>query len=254
MIRSISLILMLLTILSAAARPLNEEKRLRRVEVKRNGEVIINYIPAIKAQRDYCVPASVEMVLRYYGSRIKQKKLGRLFNSSHKGGTSHENLILGFNDDELREYECRKLYTITNQEVHELVTLHNNHPDLSNAAAKKIKSGIKKNRYIFDLLDLEIAKKVSPQARKELTEKFPQILKEYVAKGHPLLWSMAMNLDPYDRTTGSHMRVICGYKEVDNRIIEVIYLDPWGSKRKFKRATLDETVMMTKGIMVILPK
>ena len=235
MIRTLSLTLALLTVLSAAARPLSEEKRLRRVEVKRNGEVMINYIPSIKAQRDYCVPASVEMVLRYYGARIKQKKLGRLFNSSHNGGTSREDLLNGFNDKELREYECRKLYAITKQEVHELVTLHNNHPALSRAAKKKIQSGIKHNQYIFDLLDPEIAKKVSPQARKEFTEKFTQILKEYVAKGFPLLWSMAMNLDPYDRTTGSHMRVICGYKEVDNRIVEVIYLDPWGNKRKFKR-------------------
>lgn len=254
MIRTLSLTLALLTVISAAARPLSEEKRLRRVELKRNGEVIINYIPSIKAQRDYCVPASVEMVLRYYGARIKQKKLGRLFNSSHKGGTSHEALLNGFNDKELREYECRKLYAITNQEVHELVTLHNNHPALSRAAKKKIQSGIKHNQYIFDLLDPEIAKKVSPQARKEFTEKFTQILKEYVAKGFPLLWSVAMNLDPYDRTTGGHMRVICGYKEVNNQITEVIYLDPWGNKRKFKRATRDETVMMTKGLMVILPK
>ena len=254
MLRLFSLTIALLTAIVLTARPLSEEKRLKRVEKKRNGEVVINYIPAISAQRDYCAPASVEMVLRYYGERIKQRKLGRIFNSSHKGGTYRENVLKGFADNELKEYECRKIYGITNQEIGNLVTLHNKHPELSNAAAKKYKSGIKNNRYILDILDPAIIKKVTPQARPEFTAKFPQILREYISKGYPLLWSMAMNLDPYDRTTGGHMRVICGFKEENNRITGVIFLDPWGSKRKFKRVTLEEAIMMTTGLMVIIPR
>ena len=254
MTRLFSLAIALLTVISVAARPLSEEKRLRRVEKKRNGEIIINYIPGIKAQRDYCVPASVEMVLRYYGSRIKQRKLGRIFNSSHKGGTYNADVLKGFTDDELKEYDCRMIYEITSKEINVLTTLHNKHPELSNAAAKKFKSGIKNKRFILDILDPAIVKKITPQARPEFTAKLPQILKEYIPKGYPLLWTMAMNLDPYDRTTGSHMRVICGFKEENNRITEVIFLDPWGSKRKFKRTTLEEAIMMTTGLLVIMPK
>ena len=230
------------------------EKQLRRVEKKRSGEVIINYIPNIKAQRDYCVPASVEMILRYYGARIKQKKLGKLFVSSHHGGTNSANMMRGFEDKDLQDFECKMLYAISTAELQRLLDAYSRHPELPHAAARKLRHGMKKHKFVFDLLDLKIAGKVSPEARPELYKKFPEILKSLIDNGYPLLWSVAMNLDPHDRTTGGHMRVICGYKMDGEKITEVIFLDPWGSKRKFKRVTFDVAAAMTTQIAVIIPR
>ena len=65
--------------------------------VQRNsetGDVVIAGIPMVdQGQKGYCVPASSERVLRYYGIRVDANELAQLANSSAEGGTSVQALI-----------------------------------------------------------------------------------------------------------------------------------------------------------------
>ena len=113
MIKYISIICVLVLALCAGAKTPDELTRLRRV--KRNGGVVtIQRIPAIEQKRNFCLPASVEMILRYYGAKVNQRELGKIFNSSRKNGTSN-NIGKYFGSGELENFKYTCLYTLSQQ-------------------------------------------------------------------------------------------------------------------------------------------
>ncbi|MBI2577885.1 MAG: C39 family peptidase [Candidatus Wildermuthbacteria bacterium] len=51
-------------------------------------------IPFYKQMTDYsCGPASLQMVLEYFGKHVAQKTLGKIMDTSSKDGTNHKALI-----------------------------------------------------------------------------------------------------------------------------------------------------------------
>ena len=250
-----ALLLAALCLLAAAsARPLDESTRLHRVH-RANRKVVVQRIPAIEAKRNFCVPASVEMVVRYHGGKVTQRDLGKIFDSSRQVGTNTAGMEKKFGTGPLAGFACKGVYSMTVGELENVKKVYLESPDLSPANRKRFlkRVGSKKGDLaILDASDPRIMFDIASQARPELFKQFPEILKQYIDQGYPLLWSVAMNLDPHDRNDGFHMRVICGYGVTDSgEISEVIYLDPWTGRRKYKDVSLAQATAMTVSLKVV---
>ncbi len=244
--------LTVLTAVNVFAKTPDADELHRRVK-RSGGEVIIQRIPSVSAKRNYCVPASVDMVLRYYDTRVGQRTLGKLFDSSKKNGTYSRNIVKEFGKGELSGFRCEIVYGMLQQELERLIELYTNSPELKRSVRKKFKKQLSKSDTFFDPMDPGIVRKFTPQARKELLAVFPKILKTFIDRGCPLLWCVIMNFDPHDRTDGGHMRVIAGYEEKDGKITRIIYLDPWSNKRKFKEMKYMDAVTETTLILAVIP-
>ena len=100
--------LTVLTAVNVFAKTPDADELHRRVK-RSGGEVIIQRIPSVSAKRNYCVPASVDMVLRYYDTRVGQRTLGKLFDSSKKNGTYSRNIVKEFGKGELSGFWSRRI-------------------------------------------------------------------------------------------------------------------------------------------------
>ena len=249
MIKFISIICVLVLALCAGAKTLDEPTRLRRVK-RNSGDVIIQRIPAIEQKRNYCLPASVEMILRYYGAKVNQRELGKIFNSSRKIGTSN-NIGKHFGSGELEDFKYTTLYALSQQEYQRMVEVYQQ--ALPTAARKRFLKQLQKDKPAFDLMDLRRCPEELNDIRQPAAKAMRQACKTYIDQGYPLLWSVAMGLDTNDRDTGFHARIIAGYQEKDGVITEIIYLDSWYGRRKFKRMPFTAAVLQTTKIAVIEP-
>ena len=131
--------LTVLTAVNVFAKTPDADELHRRVK-RSGGEVIIQRIPSVSAKRNYCVPASVDMVLRYYDTRVGQRTLGKLFDSSKKNGTYSRNIVKEFGKGELSGFRCEIVYGMLQQELERLIELYTNSPELKRSVRKKFKN------------------------------------------------------------------------------------------------------------------
>lgn len=107
---------------------------------------------------------------------------------------------------------------------------------------------------VFDNVNRDVAKKVFPSARPNLAVTMDILCTKYINAGVPILWSVAMNLDPNVKMKGGHMRIIVGYTRQNGRIRKILYRDPWGGNTKYKQVDFDDAQTMTMQIYVLQPK
>ena len=224
----------------------------KNVRTGRSGDVFINGIPQVNQKRNYCVPACVSMIVRYYDSKINQKKLARLFSTSSKTGTlSSEIEDAFFNEPVLQEFELKKLYTLTEQDYASLMQFYESSAKNKHKKKRNTKD---ENSNVFDNLNPEVARRVFPSARPHLGALLQSICRTYIASGVPVMWAVAMNLDPAVSMKGGHMRIIVGFNEQNNKLKKILYRDPWGGVTKIKRVDFDDASTMTLELYAIIPK
>ena len=56
----------------------------KNVKTNRRGEIYISGIPQVSQKRNFCAPACISMVVRYFDNNLNQKKLAKLFMASKK--------------------------------------------------------------------------------------------------------------------------------------------------------------------------
>ena len=229
----------------------------KNVEIKKSGSHIIRKIPSVKAKRNYCVPASMEMILRYYNVKINQKTLGNIFNSDKSKGTYTSEMMKNFSSEKLKGFKIKKLYGMTVSESEELFKEYLSSSRLSKSKSKKF-SKIMENKDFADAInamDPKIVFEVFPPVRTKLNKLFPELIKKYIDNGIPLLWSVIMNFDPDNRTDGFHMRIMAGYyTDKSGSITEIVYLDPWSSNKNSEKVNINEATAMTMEFFAVLPE
>ena len=102
-------------------------------------------------------------------------------------------------------------------------------------------------------MNRETARKVFPQARPQLAAVMTGLCYKYINAGIPVLWSVAMNLDPAVKMKGGHMRLIVGYNRQNGKIKKILYRDPWGGSTKFKQVDFEDAQTMTMQLYVMYP-
>lgn len=224
----------------------------KNVKSVRGGDVFINGIPQVSQKRNYCVPACVSMIVRYFDDRINQKKLAKLFSTSSKTGTLSTDIEDAFfNETVLQDYELKKLYTLTEEDYASLMKFYES--TAKNKRKKKHDSKAEEGN-IFDNINPEVARRVFPSARPQLERILYSVCRTYIASGIPVMWAVAMNLDPAVKMKGGHMRIIVGFNEQNNKLKKILYRDPWGGASKIKRVDFDDASTMTMELYAIIPK
>lgn len=224
----------------------------KNVRFGRSGDVYIYGIPQVSQKRNYCVPACVSMITRYFDNKINQKKLAKLFSTSSKQGTVSSDIEDAFQTEAaLQDFELKKIYSLTENEYTELMSLYESS---SKHKRKKRKTKDAEASCVFDDIDPDLARKLFPTARPELTKMLYSVCQKYIYSGVPIMWAVSMNLDPAVKMKGGHMRIIVGFNEQNNKIKRILYRDPWGGSTKIKRIDIDDAVTMTVELYAIVPK
>lgn len=224
----------------------------KNVKVFRKSGLYIERIPQVNQRRNYCVPATVSMVLQYYDSRIPQKRLARLFDSSGKKGTYMEDVEEAFSRGKLEEFSIVPVYRLSVKEFEELEEALQKHSGKNRK--RKRSSGVADFNKRINAIKPAEARKYFPALRTEAAEKLRESLLRYVANGVPVLWGVEMRFDPEEKVNGGHMRLINGYmkNKSSGKIDRIVYRDSWGNASRNKIMAFDDAVTMTTSLWVIL--
>lgn len=214
-----------------------------------SGDVFIKDVPMVdQGEKGYCVVATSERVLRYYGIKVDEHELAQLANSSASEGTSIRAMT-----ETLKKLTARfKIHvkTIYETDFNGLITDY----DL---AARKAKEG-PLNRSVSRLN--ELYGQMKPDVLREARAKsrgaygsFKRHIKEEVDTGIPVLWSVMLGVIPDGsnaKMAGGHMRLIIGYNEKTD---EVLYSDSWGSGHELKRISSADAWSITTVLGTVEP-
>lgn len=221
----------------------------------RDGSHVIEKIPQVSQKKAFCAPASVSMVLRYYDTRINQKKLAKLFETT-KEGTRPDAIISVLGNGDFSEFKPKRLYALSNGEFEKSINAALENPKLKKKNRKKLENKFTQMPAdeVLALIPKDIALNDIFPAKSECAAKLKESFVEYIDKGYPLLWCVFMCYDPEEQSNAGHMRLLVGYVKNGEDITHVLYRDPWGNKTKIKRMTFAEAVIMTFGVFVIIPE
>jgi len=219
----------------------------------------IDGVPMVdQGQKGYCVVASVERVVRYFGADVDQHEMAQLANTGDNG-TSGDGMEKAFG----RITGKIHLRTLKHIEYDD----KNAERDLRayNSAAKK--AGVKtididtKEYYVDPRQFWYNANKETFRDMKrgqQGYEHFERKIKEYVDQGIPLCWTLYLGMFPekgLPQSFGGHMRLIIGYNfsSPDAAEHQIYYTDSWGEGHEKKSMRADEGYCMTMALYTMVP-
>jgi len=229
---------------------------LENVERTPEGDTRLRSVPMVdQGQKGYCVTASVERVLRYYGASVDQHELAQIGNSDADEGTSSEAMLdalrkltgrLGVRVNEFYDLDFKSFLGMT--EDYNRVAKRQKSPELNVPT-----SGMIDISQIYGQMKGEILLEARMKSRSDYG-KFQRELGRQIDQGYPLLWSVMLGLVPetpaLPQARGGHMRLIIGYNTEKN---ELLYTDSWGAGHELKRMPMDSAWAITTGLSTLVP-
>jgi len=219
-----------------------------------NGDVWIADVPMVdQGQKGYCVVASTERVMRYYGSAVDQHELAQVANSSSSGGTSFQAMF-----EALKKLSARLKIHVREVEKSDVKDLLKMISEYDRAAKKAGVPPIPPQGNSIDVgevyraMDSGVLKEIRTKNKGEVN-KFQRSVESHINEGTPLLWTVMLGKVPekdIPQNAGGHMRLIIGYNSKTN---EILYSDSWGAGHELKRMPADDAWTMTTGTMSIEP-
>ena len=233
----------------------------------KNGDSYIDVPMVNQGRKGYCAGATIERLMKYYGSNIDQQIIAQFAETDSYEGTDVRKLynFLKSNDSKLKVHVDKLMHDTTLENNENIEKFH----ILYNSFAKKKKrprinlknfvSGKGRNRKIdfpalFGSYEYEVFKNARCRNEK-MVEKFNKNVKEYLEKGIPLIWvtytfSNTAKGQPMGEIS-MHMRIINGYNEKSNNII---YTDSWGKGHEKKRLSLNDAWARTLMLIAVSPR
>ncbi|MDB4673204.1 C39 family peptidase [Verrucomicrobiales bacterium] len=229
----------------------------KRVERQNNGDVLITSVPMVdQGNKGYCVCASVERVMKYYGVQVDQHQMAQIADST-AAGTSTDAMM-----DALKKISGRfAVRTRTVRDVDPRKDVNGKWCDLYNRALRKYgddfpgarEKDTREFHYTLASFNGELLKK-GRESRPGDVDRFRKEIREEIDKGIPILWTLWMGYFPEEgipqAPQSGHMRVIIGYNEKTD---EVIYSDSWGAGHEEKRQPVINALTSTTGLYVLEP-
>lgn len=219
-----------------------------------SGDVWVSDVPMVdQGQKGYCVVASTERVMRYYGNPVDANELAQIANSDAEGGTSLQAMR-----DSLKKVSARLRVRVREVEdlgVKEILELLK---DYNRAAKRMNEETIPDPGRMIDIGALFGGMKASvlkeaKTKNKSALGRFQRDVQAHIDQGVPLLWSVQLGLVPepgLPQSGGGHMRLIIGYNP---KAQEILYSDSWGPGHELKRMKADDAWTITTAIMTIEP-
>jgi hypothetical protein len=219
-----------------------------------SGDVRIATVPMVdQGQKGYCVVATAERVMRYYGISVDENELAELANSSATAGTSNEAMF-----DSLKKLSQRlrvRIRTIETMDVKQLLGLIT---DYNRLARRGHAPEISDQGPVLDLHAIYSAMK--PGLLKEArshnhgdVDRFQQTIQDNIDQGIPVLWSVMLGIVPEalaPKVVAGHMRLIIGYNSGTG---EILYTDSWGPGHELERMPADDAWTITTALNTIEP-
>ena len=219
-----------------------------------SGDTYIKDVPMVdQGQKGYCVVASAERVMRYYGGSVDANELAQIANSDAGGGTSYQSMI-----EALRKVAARlkvRVREVEKMDVKDTLALIK---DYNRAAKKDGANQIPDPGHFIDMgaiygaMNAGALREAHTKNKSDLS-RFQREVAENIDKGIPLLWTVHLGILPdknVPQSGGGHMRLIIGYNTKTN---EVLFSDSWGAGHELKRMPAVDAWTITTGITKIEP-
>jgi hypothetical protein len=219
-----------------------------------SGDVWLHDVPMVdQGQKGYCVVASAERVMRYYGGDVDANELAQIANSDSESGTNMATMTAA-----LKKVAARLKVKLREHEKMDVRDFLNLVRDYNRAAKRAGEREIPDPGPFIDVG--RIMALMKPAVLKEARTKNPSDLSRFmrdvqthVDDGLPLLWSVHLGFvkEPgLQQIGGGHMRLIIGYNV---KTQEILYSDSWGAGHELKRMKADDAWTSTMQLMTIEP-
>jgi hypothetical protein len=224
------------------------------VKKEANGDVVLEGIPMVdQGQKGYCVVATAERCMRYFGAEADQHELAQIANSSASKGTSIDAMM-----ESLKKLTQRLRIRVREVEAFDVREVLKLIKDYNRAAKRGRRAPEVVHGHMIDLTD--VYSQMQPEILKEVRTKNPASMNRFmrdvqsnVDEGIPLLWSVRLGVIPekeIPQAVGGHMRLIIGYNP---KTEEILYSDSWGSGHERKRMPLADAWTITTAVNTVEP-
>jgi hypothetical protein len=219
-----------------------------------SGDVRIETVPMVdQGEKGYCVVATAERVMRYYGIPVDENELAELANSSAKGGTSNEAMFASLKKLSQRlQVKIRPIQDMDVRQILDLITEYNRAAHRAHEPEIPDQGHMLDMQKIYEAMNPDVLKAARTHNRAAV-DRFQQEVEDHIDQGIPVLWSIMYGVIPEEKGPkgiGGHMRLIIGYN-TDTK--EILYSDSWGPGHELKRMPLDNAWAMTTGLDLIEP-
>ena len=243
----------LITAISAPA-PVrfNAASHLQRDAV--SGDTFIKDVPMVdQGQKGYCVVASTERVMRYYGRDVDSNELAKIANSTSGGGTGYDAMIGALKAIDSRlKIRVRELEKLEVKQILELIKDYNRSAKREGASPIPDPGNMIDVGAIYGAMKGDVLRTARTKNKSELSH-FQRNVNENIDKGVPLLWTVQLGvLEDKDipQSGGGHMRLIIGY---NTKTGEILFSDSWGAGHELKRMPAADAWTITTGLAKIEP-
>jgi hypothetical protein len=227
-----------------------------RIKREQNGDVYMDGVPMVdQGAKGYCVVASTERVMRYYGIQVDQNDLAKVANSSAGDGTSVDAMKKAL--DKIKNRYSLNIKEYMKTDLRGFLSEMNEY----NRVAKKEKknpiivpqSGMIDMESINSQIETDILRQVRLKTPVE-RNRFVDRVSDVISNGGLVLWGVTLGWvqegTELPQSVGGHMRLIIGYNKTTS---EIIYTDSWGAGHEFKRMPMDDAFLITSGIYSVIP-
>jgi hypothetical protein len=225
------------------------------VEHLPDGTVWLKDVPMVdQGQKGYCVVASAERVLRYYGAEVDQNELAQMANTDASKGTSPDAMF-----ESMKKLTARfgvKTKSLADWDISDFLKMID---DYNRATRRgKLAPEVKLGGQIIDVD--QVYRQMKPGIFREIRLKkksdlgrFQREIQRSIDEGIPLLWSVRLGLvaeKEIPQAAGGHMRLIIGYNTAKQ---ELIYSDSWGRGHEQKHMSIEDAWTITNGLYSLQP-
>ncbi|HEY5811078.1 MAG TPA: hypothetical protein VIT23_00300 [Terrimicrobiaceae bacterium] len=226
------------------------------VERSPGGDVKITDLPMVdQGEKGYCVVASVERVMRYYGASVDQHELAQIANSDAARGTSTTAMLTSLKKLTARlGVKVRSLYQWDLRDFLKFIDDYNRATKRGKLASEiRLDDEVEDADAFFSQMKPEIYKEVRMKKSADFG-RFKRDVQRSIEEGIPLLWAVRIGLvrekELPPTAIGGHMRIIIGYNNATN---EILYSDSWGMGHEEKRMPVDDAWTITNGLTCLQP-
>jgi Peptidase_C39 like family len=189
--------------------------------VRKSGDVFIKGIPMVdQGPKGYCVVASAQRLMEYYGIPADQHQIAQVVASDSRRGTSALAMSEALGRIDYRFKTRFKIHAMKHQD----------------------------RLVMVDERRMAVGRDFSET-------QFTKLVRSSIDDGIPLLWALVLGMYPEEpaislQTGGGHMRMIIGYN-LDKK--HIIFTDSWGAGHEMKRMSLDHAYKASQGLFTMTP-
>ena len=237
----------------ASATPAVVFKGPAHVKKDPGGDVRIDSVPMVdQGRKGYCVVATTERVMRYYGIPVDEHELAELANSSATEGTNNEAMFDSLK--KLSQHLHIKIQTIDNMDSRQFLDLAKEYNLRTHHGKLAPELPISSDSFsdTYSAMQPGMLRQVRTRNKAEL-DRFKHIIQDHITQGIPVLWTIMYGIIPEEngpKAIGGHMRLIIGFNTASD---EILYSDSWGPGHELKRMPAGDAYSMTLGLNAIEP-